>query len=165
MPALVAGIHVLIARSKTKTWMAGTSPAMTKCWFDPNSLARLALQDVVQPRPQFRRQIRACRHHLREVYVAVEAHDHAGEAVFRYTRVRVLQDRALDCRVAAFQETIGDRLAELRAGRDPCQDAVLDALPVCDLDKHFIRQRCRSLEHGSANLQVGMISEACQHFR
>src|SRR5262252_6455350 len=73
-----------------------------------------------------------------------------AEAVFRYTRVRVLQDRALDGRVAAFQETIGDRLAELRAGRDPCQDAVLDALPVCDLDKHFIRQRCRSLEHGSA---------------
>src|SRR5580704_13748982 len=27
MPALVAGIHVLAA--KTKTWMAGTSPAMT----------------------------------------------------------------------------------------------------------------------------------------
>jgi hypothetical protein len=26
MPALVAGIHVLLAR---KTWMAGTSPAMT----------------------------------------------------------------------------------------------------------------------------------------
>jgi hypothetical protein len=28
MPALVAGIHVLLAA--TKTWMAGTSPAMTK---------------------------------------------------------------------------------------------------------------------------------------
>jgi hypothetical protein len=26
MPALVAGIHVLVV----KTWMAGTSPAMTK---------------------------------------------------------------------------------------------------------------------------------------
>jgi hypothetical protein len=29
MPALVAGIHVLWAKTKTKTWMAGTSPAMT----------------------------------------------------------------------------------------------------------------------------------------
>jgi hypothetical protein len=27
MPALVAGIHVF--RAKSKTWMAGTSPAMT----------------------------------------------------------------------------------------------------------------------------------------
>jgi hypothetical protein len=30
MPALVAGIHALIAMLRTKTWMAGTSPAMTK---------------------------------------------------------------------------------------------------------------------------------------
>jgi len=31
MPALVAGIHVLLsgARRQRKTWMAGTSPAMT----------------------------------------------------------------------------------------------------------------------------------------
>jgi hypothetical protein len=29
MPALVAGIHVLNATPKQKTWMAGTSPAMT----------------------------------------------------------------------------------------------------------------------------------------
>ncbi|BBF92478.1 hypothetical protein [Blastochloris tepida] len=29
MPALVAGIHVLKTYLKTKTWMAGTSPAMT----------------------------------------------------------------------------------------------------------------------------------------
>jgi hypothetical protein len=29
MLALVAGIHVLFARSQSKTWMAGTSPAMT----------------------------------------------------------------------------------------------------------------------------------------
>jgi hypothetical protein len=29
MPALVAGIHVLAAMQKEKTWMAGTSPAMT----------------------------------------------------------------------------------------------------------------------------------------
>jgi hypothetical protein len=29
MPALVAGIHVLKAK-RMKTWMAGTSPAMTK---------------------------------------------------------------------------------------------------------------------------------------
>jgi hypothetical protein len=29
MPALVAGIHVFIAEARTKTWMAGTSPAMT----------------------------------------------------------------------------------------------------------------------------------------
>jgi hypothetical protein len=28
MPALVAGIHVFLANAKT--WMAGTSPAMTK---------------------------------------------------------------------------------------------------------------------------------------
>jgi hypothetical protein len=31
MPALVAGIHVYLFRGKRfKTWMAGTSPAMTK---------------------------------------------------------------------------------------------------------------------------------------
>ncbi len=29
MPALVAGIHVLMAYRVTKTWMAGSSPAMT----------------------------------------------------------------------------------------------------------------------------------------
>jgi hypothetical protein len=30
MPALVAGIHVfLLALQQSKTWMAGTSPAMT----------------------------------------------------------------------------------------------------------------------------------------
>jgi hypothetical protein len=29
MPALVAGIHVLAAVLRLKTWMAGTSPAMT----------------------------------------------------------------------------------------------------------------------------------------
>ena len=30
MPALVAGIHVLESRDTLKTWMAGTSPAMTE---------------------------------------------------------------------------------------------------------------------------------------
>jgi hypothetical protein len=29
MPALVAGIHVFAAVQRRKTWMAGTSPAMT----------------------------------------------------------------------------------------------------------------------------------------
>jgi hypothetical protein len=29
MPALGAGIHVFISLFKSKTWMAGTSPAMT----------------------------------------------------------------------------------------------------------------------------------------
>jgi hypothetical protein len=29
MPAVVAGIHVFAACSELKTWMAGTSPAMT----------------------------------------------------------------------------------------------------------------------------------------
>jgi hypothetical protein len=29
MPALVAGIHDFLSCFKTKTWMAGTSPAMT----------------------------------------------------------------------------------------------------------------------------------------
>ena len=29
MPALVAGIHVLLLTIAAKTWMAGTSPAMT----------------------------------------------------------------------------------------------------------------------------------------
>ncbi len=29
MPALVAGIHVLVVSLVQKTWMAGTSPAMT----------------------------------------------------------------------------------------------------------------------------------------
>jgi len=70
---------------------------------------------------------------LRDVLVAVEAHDHAGEAVFRYARVRVLQDRALDGCVAAFEQAVGDRLAELLSGCDLRQDAVLDALPVRDL--------------------------------
>jgi hypothetical protein len=32
MPALVAGIHVLVI-SKNKAWMAGTSPAMTNLRF------------------------------------------------------------------------------------------------------------------------------------
>jgi hypothetical protein len=30
MPALVAGIHVLLYFDQNKTWMAGTSPAMTE---------------------------------------------------------------------------------------------------------------------------------------
>jgi hypothetical protein len=30
MPGLVPGIHVFIAILEMKTWMAGTSPAMTK---------------------------------------------------------------------------------------------------------------------------------------
>jgi hypothetical protein len=30
MPALVAGIHVFQREMNLKTWMAGTSPAMTK---------------------------------------------------------------------------------------------------------------------------------------
>jgi hypothetical protein len=30
MPGLVPGIHVLTASARAKTWMAGTSPAMTK---------------------------------------------------------------------------------------------------------------------------------------
>ena len=35
MPALVAGIHVLLPSPHVKTWMAGTSPAMTaERWFD-----------------------------------------------------------------------------------------------------------------------------------
>ena len=29
MPGLVPGIHVLLTRRRPKTWMAGTSPAMT----------------------------------------------------------------------------------------------------------------------------------------
>jgi len=29
MPGLVPGIHVFSAATKSKTWMAGTSPAMT----------------------------------------------------------------------------------------------------------------------------------------
>jgi hypothetical protein len=30
MPGLVPGIHVLTSSAARKTWMAGTSPAMTK---------------------------------------------------------------------------------------------------------------------------------------
>jgi hypothetical protein len=30
MPGLVPGIHVLASETEEKTWMAGTSPAMTK---------------------------------------------------------------------------------------------------------------------------------------
>jgi hypothetical protein len=30
MPALVAGIHVFLRRLQVRTWMAGTSPAMTE---------------------------------------------------------------------------------------------------------------------------------------
>jgi hypothetical protein len=30
MPGLVPGIHVFSASARRKTWMAGTSPAMTK---------------------------------------------------------------------------------------------------------------------------------------
>jgi hypothetical protein len=32
MPGLVPGIHVLVALKPGKTWMAGTSPAMTRIW-------------------------------------------------------------------------------------------------------------------------------------
>jgi hypothetical protein len=109
---------------------------------EPNK--SLAFQDIVEPGPQFSRQILACGDHLREALVAVEAHDHAGEAVFRYARVRVLQDRPLDGRVAAFEQAVGDRLVELLSSRDLRQDAVLDALPVCDLDEGFVRQCFRS---------------------
>jgi hypothetical protein len=30
MPGLVPGIHVFLCSQENKTWMAGTSPAMTK---------------------------------------------------------------------------------------------------------------------------------------
>jgi hypothetical protein len=30
MPGLVPGIHVLLTHEEQKTWMAGTSPAMTE---------------------------------------------------------------------------------------------------------------------------------------
>jgi hypothetical protein len=30
MPGLVPGIHVFLPKREDKTWMAGTSPAMTK---------------------------------------------------------------------------------------------------------------------------------------
>ena len=46
MPALVAGIHVLIFYEQQKTWMAGSSPAMTK--WDERQL-KLAADE--HPRP------------------------------------------------------------------------------------------------------------------
>jgi hypothetical protein len=33
MPGLVPGIHVLAASTQEKTWMAGTSPAMTPMFY------------------------------------------------------------------------------------------------------------------------------------
>ena len=42
MPALVAGIHVLLRGCNRKTWMAGTSPAMTEEMPSYRSAARLA---------------------------------------------------------------------------------------------------------------------------
>jgi hypothetical protein len=36
MPGLVPGIHVLIPRKQEKTWMTGTSPAMTIVWQTKN---------------------------------------------------------------------------------------------------------------------------------
>src|SRR5882672_3322311 len=41
MPALVAGIHVLATAQRSKTWMAGTSPAMT-------TRAHFSIPDVLQ---------------------------------------------------------------------------------------------------------------------
>jgi hypothetical protein len=38
MPALVAGIYVLLAGPSQKAWMAGTSPAMTPVKHDRNTL-------------------------------------------------------------------------------------------------------------------------------
>jgi hypothetical protein len=38
MPALVAGIHVFLTGLARKTWMAGTSPAMTPIKHDRNPL-------------------------------------------------------------------------------------------------------------------------------
>jgi hypothetical protein len=32
MPGLVPGIHAFIVTAQKKTWMAGTSPAMTQKW-------------------------------------------------------------------------------------------------------------------------------------
>jgi hypothetical protein len=43
MPALVAGIHVFKAAPHQKTWMAGTSPAMTKKTKDEAIEAEMAL--------------------------------------------------------------------------------------------------------------------------
>ncbi len=44
MPALVAGIRVLLCGSASKTWMAGTSPAMTISAYAliPNSRAAVS---------------------------------------------------------------------------------------------------------------------------
>jgi hypothetical protein len=39
MPGLVPGIHALLAFLRAKTWMAGTSPAMTNKWVNPDYLS------------------------------------------------------------------------------------------------------------------------------
>src|SRR5437899_11759748 len=54
MPALVAGIHVLSSK-QTKTWMAGTSPAMTNRWFDlnPSTLQIMAAGPNLDAAPLF----------------------------------------------------------------------------------------------------------------
>ncbi len=36
MPGLVPGIHALLSLLRVKTWMAGTSPAMTDKWVKPD---------------------------------------------------------------------------------------------------------------------------------
>jgi hypothetical protein len=43
MPALVAGIHVF-SDDQSKTWMAGSSPAMTKNCFWSSRIVASALQ-------------------------------------------------------------------------------------------------------------------------
>src|SRR5688572_22589257 len=46
MPGLVPGIHVLLAASENKTWMAGTSPAMTAGLVHRPQSRRRQLQQV-----------------------------------------------------------------------------------------------------------------------
>jgi len=49
MPGLDPGIHVFLDFGKAKTWMAGSSPAMTSIWFFDEQLVR---QNITTQKPK-----------------------------------------------------------------------------------------------------------------
>src|SRR5437763_17179572 len=65
MPALVAGIHVF-RTARSKTWMAGTSPAMTRQCTDLNS----SRSSLLARRHAFERQLLHSGGGLREIDIA-----------------------------------------------------------------------------------------------
>src|SRR5690348_8158423 len=93
MPGLVPGIHALSARTSLKTWMAGTSPAMTRC----GSIRSPDLMRQRDDEPELR---------LLRLQRDRVAFGHAGEAALRADRQAVEIDEAARRLEAALERLL-----------------------------------------------------------